>query len=54
MLPVNQKNCPTIVEMGEADEAPALAEAFQESAYFENFETAVIYMQIYSQSRRFY
>ena len=38
--------------MGEADEALALAEAFQES-YFENLETAAIYMQIYSQSRRF-
>ena len=30
--------------MGEADEALALAEAFQES-YFENLETAAIYMQ---------
>lgn len=38
--------------MGEADEALALAEAFQET-YFENLETAAIYMQIYSQSRRF-
>ncbi len=41
-----------LLEMGEADEALALAEAFQES-YFENLETAAIYMQIYSQSRRF-
>ena len=50
--PVNQKIVQLLLEMGEADEALALAEAFQES-YFENLETAAIYMQIYSQSRRF-
>ncbi|EHZ9176470.1 hypothetical protein ACR6L3_001499 [Enterococcus faecalis] len=50
--PVNQKIVQLLLEMGEADEALALAEAFQET-YFENLETAAIYMQIYSQSRRF-
>lgn len=50
--PVNQKIVQLLLEMGEADEALALAEAFQES-YFENLETATIYMQIYSQSRSF-
>ena len=37
--------------MGEADEALALAK--RSKTYFENLETAAIYMQIYSQSRRF-
>lgn len=50
--PVNQKIVQLLLEMDEADEALALAEAFQDS-YFENLETAAIYMQIYSQSRRF-
>lgn len=50
--PVNQKIVQLLLEMGEADEALALAEAFQET-YFENLETAAIYMQIYSQSRHF-
>ena len=43
--PVNQKIVQLLLEMGEADEALALAEAFQET-YFENLETAAIYMQI--------
>ncbi|MGC3584473.1 hypothetical protein ACPTHO_13985, partial [Enterococcus faecalis] len=50
--PVNQKIVQLLLDMGEADEALALAEAFQES-YLENLETAAIYMQINSQSRRF-
>ncbi|MGH2242751.1 hypothetical protein ACQ1ZO_16930, partial [Enterococcus faecalis] len=50
--PVNEKIVQLLLEMGEADEALPLAEAYQES-YFENLETAAIYMQINSQSRRF-
>ena len=43
--PVNQKIVQLLLEMGEADEALALAEAFQET-YFENRNSGNLYANL--------